>query len=181
LCRQHSRTVGPCVSATDYRPSLCSARALSIRFSGARLLRSPDHFLALGFRQFVEIVNEPGSLSGLVGRMTAHGRLDRLDGSTSHPMLHLGALRDRIPFLSYEQNRSTSSTSKIIRPQTGSHGPSLGSESYPSRQASEVKKSDHCFAKIPCALKIVRFPAAMAASSRSSLHPRTPRICPGEP
>jgi hypothetical protein len=39
----------------------------------------------------------------------------------------------------------------------------------------------HCFAKIPCALKIVRFPATMAASSRSSLHPRTPRICPGEP
>jgi hypothetical protein len=38
-----------------------------------------------------------------------------------------------------------------------------------------------CFAKIPCALKIVRFPATMAASSRSSLHPRTPRICPGEP
>jgi len=27
-----------------------------------------------------------------------------------------------------------------------------------------------CFAKIPCALKIVRFPATMAASSRSSLH-----------
>jgi len=27
-----------------------------------------------------------------------------------------------------------------------------------------------CFAKIPCALKIVRFPAAMAASSRSPLH-----------
>src|SRR6266404_5938305 len=38
-----------------------------------------------------------------------------------------------------------------------------------------------CFAKIPCALKIVRFPATMAASSRSSLHPRTPRICAGEP
>src|SRR6266404_5685490 len=38
-----------------------------------------------------------------------------------------------------------------------------------------------CFAKIPCALKIVRFPATIAASSRSSLHPRTPRICPGEP
>src|SRR5882724_1847394 len=38
-----------------------------------------------------------------------------------------------------------------------------------------------CFAKIPCALKIARFPAAMAASSRLSLHPRTPRICPGEP
>src|SRR5260370_27874660 len=38
-----------------------------------------------------------------------------------------------------------------------------------------------CFAKIPCALKIVRFPAAMAVPSRSSLHPRTPRICPGEP
>src|SRR5216683_1915795 len=38
-----------------------------------------------------------------------------------------------------------------------------------------------CFAKIPCALKMVRFPATMAASSRSSLHPRTPRICPGEP
>jgi hypothetical protein len=37
-----------------------------------------------------------------------------------------------------------------------------------------------CFAKIPCAVKIVRFPAAMAASSRLSLHPRTPRICPGE-
>ena len=38
-----------------------------------------------------------------------------------------------------------------------------------------------CFAKILCALKIVRFPATMAASSRLSLHPRTPRICPGEP
>ena len=38
-----------------------------------------------------------------------------------------------------------------------------------------------CFAKIPCALKIVRFPGTMAASSRSSLHPRTPRICRGEP
>jgi hypothetical protein len=38
-----------------------------------------------------------------------------------------------------------------------------------------------CFAKIPCALKIVRFPATMAASSRLSLHPQTPRICPGEP
>src|SRR5258708_5829784 len=38
-----------------------------------------------------------------------------------------------------------------------------------------------CFAKIPCTLKIVRFPATLAASSRSSLHPRTPRICPREP
>jgi hypothetical protein len=38
-----------------------------------------------------------------------------------------------------------------------------------------------CFAKILCAPKIVRFPAAMAASFRSSLHPRTPRIYPGEP
>jgi hypothetical protein len=38
-----------------------------------------------------------------------------------------------------------------------------------------------CFAKIPCALKIVRVPATMAVSSRSSLHPRTPRICPAEP
>jgi hypothetical protein len=38
-----------------------------------------------------------------------------------------------------------------------------------------------CFAKIPCALKIARFPAAMAASSRLSFHPRTPRICPGGP
>ena len=35
-----------------------------------------------------------------------------------------------------------------------------------------------CFARIPCALKMVRFTAAMAASSRSSLHPRTPRFCP---
>ena len=47
-------------------------------------------------------MNEPGSLSELVGQMTVRGRLDRVDGSTSHPMLHLGALRDRIPFLSYE-------------------------------------------------------------------------------
>jgi hypothetical protein len=30
-------------------------------------------------------------------------------------------------------------------------------------------------------LKIVRFPATMAASSRSSLHSRTPRTCPGQP
>jgi hypothetical protein len=54
--------------------------ALPIRFSGARLLRCPDHFLALGFRQFVQI------------------RLDRLDGSTSHPMRHLGVLWGRILF-----------------------------------------------------------------------------------
>jgi len=33
--------------------SLCSARALPIRFSVLDFLRSPDHFLALGFRQFV--------------------------------------------------------------------------------------------------------------------------------
>ncbi len=36
-----------------------------------------------------------------------------------------------------------------------------------------------CFAKIPCALKIVQFPATMAASSRSSLLPRTPESVPG--
>jgi hypothetical protein len=38
-----------------------------------------------------------------------------------------------------------------------------------------------CFTKIPCALKMVRFTAAMFASSRSPLHPRTPGFCPGEP
>ncbi len=46
LWRQHSRTVGSCVSGTDYRSSLCSAHALPIRFSCIRLLRSPDHFLS---------------------------------------------------------------------------------------------------------------------------------------
>src|SRR6266404_1365022 len=103
---------------------------------------APDHFLALGFRQFVERVNAPGSLSGLVGRMTARGRLDRLDGSTSHPMLHLGVLRDRIPFLSCEPKTDRHLRHrKLSAPKRGSHGPSLGSESYPSRQASEGKKS----------------------------------------
>src|SRR6202049_1478972 len=38
-----------------------------------------------------------------------------------------------------------------------------------------------CFAKILCALKMPRFPAAMAVPSRLSLHARGPRICPGEP
>ena len=33
-----------------------------------------------------------------------------------------------------------------------------------------------CFAKILCALKIARFPAATAVPSRFSLHPREPRI-----
>src|SRR5258708_22685772 len=91
------------------------------------------------------MVNEAGSLSGLVGRMTARGRLDRLDGSTSHPMLHLGALRDRIPFLSYEPKTDLHLRHrKLSAPKRASHGPSLGSESYPSRQASEGKKSK-CF------------------------------------
>jgi hypothetical protein len=62
------------------------------------LLRRPGQFLALGFQQFVEIVNKPGSLSGLVGQMTARDRLDRVDGTTSHPMLHLEALWARILF-----------------------------------------------------------------------------------
>jgi len=37
-----------------------------------------------------------------------------------------------------------------------------------------------CFAKILCALKIARFPAATAVPSRLSLHPRAPRVSPGE-
>ena len=60
----------------------------------ARLLGRPGHFLALGFQQFVEIMNEPGSPSGLVGQMTVRGRLGRADGSTFHSMLHLGVLQD---------------------------------------------------------------------------------------
>ena len=36
-----------------------------------------------------------------------------------------------------------------------------------------------CFAKILCALKIVRFPAATAVPSRLSLRPRAPRFSPG--
>jgi len=63
--------------------------------------KKPRLFLGARVSTFVEIVNEPGSLSGLVGQMTVRGRLDRVDGSTSHPMLHLGVLRDRIHFLSY--------------------------------------------------------------------------------
>ena len=142
LWRQHSRPVGFCVSGTDYRSSLCSVHALPNKFCCTRLPRRPGHFLALGSQQFVEVVNEPGSFSGLVGRMTARGRLDRLDGSTSHPMLHLGALRDQIPFLSYEPKIDLHLRHrKLSAPKWGSHGPSLGSESYPSRQASEGKKS----------------------------------------
>jgi len=52
---------------------------------------------------------------------------------------------------------------------------------YRMGRAERYESLPLCIAKIPCALKIVRFPATMAASSRSSLHPRTPRICPGEP
>src|SRR5438445_13577810 len=92
LWRQHSWTVGSCVSTTDHCQSLCSAHALAIRFSGTRLLRSPDHFLALGFRQFVDIVNEPGSLLGSVGRTADRGRQDRLDRTPAYPYTPLGAL-----------------------------------------------------------------------------------------
>src|SRR5712664_3205783 len=74
----------------------------------------------LGFQQFVEIVNETGSLSGLVGQMTVRGRLDRVDGSTSHPMLHLGALRDRILFLSH---KSKTGVQAIFRASTATSTP----------------------------------------------------------
>src|SRR5258708_7867903 len=98
--------------------------------------KRPGPFLALGFQQFAEIVNEPGSLSGLVGQMTVRGRLDRVDGSTSHPMQHPGALRDRIHFLSYEPKTDLHLRhKKLSAPKRGSLGPSLGSESYLSRRA----------------------------------------------
>src|SRR5713226_7434319 len=68
------------------------------------------------FQQFVEIVNKPGSLSGWVGQMTARGRLDRADGTTSHPMLHLGALRDRIVFLSYKSKTDVQANLRASTP-----------------------------------------------------------------
>src|SRR5260370_18478257 len=109
------------------------------------------------------MVNEPGSLSGLVGRMTARGRLDRLDGSTSHPMLHLGALRERIPFLSYEPKTDLHLRhGKLSAPKRASHGLSLASESYPSRQASEGKTSKRFHA--------LREPSVPAACYTHSLH-----------
>jgi hypothetical protein len=50
-------------------------------------------------------------------------------------------------------------------------------------QVSHAQNAVHrvCFAKSPCALKIGRFPGAMAASSRLPLHPKAPRICPRGP
>ena len=47
-------------------------------------------------------------------------------------MLHLGALRDRILFLSYEPKTDLYLRHrKLSAPKRGSHGPSLGLESYP--------------------------------------------------
>ena len=40
MWRQHSRTVGSCVSATDYSSSLCAAYTPPIRFACAELLES---------------------------------------------------------------------------------------------------------------------------------------------
>src|ERR1700680_4047439 len=54
---------------------------------------------------------------------------------------------------------------------------SHGSHNQRHRKTSDTP----CFAKILCALKIARFPGTMAVASRLSLHPRAPRICPGEP
>jgi len=130
--------VGPCVSATDYRSSFVRSCAPNQIF-WCSTSKKPRSFPGSRFRQFVEIVNEPGCLSGLVGRMTIV-RLDRLDGSTSHPWCILG-LRDRIPFLSYESKTDLHLRHRKLSVPNGGHMASLGSESYPSRQASEGKKS----------------------------------------
>ena len=49
------------------------------------------------------------------------------------------------------------------------------------RRSTPTRRCEQRFAIIPCALKIARFPPATAVQSRLSLHPPTPRICPGEP
>ena len=46
--------------------------------------------------------------------MTVRGRLDRVDGSTSHPILHLVASGDRTLFLSYEPKQTEATAAEPI-------------------------------------------------------------------
>jgi hypothetical protein len=98
--------------------------------------------------------------------------------------------RDRF-FLTVSQN-SKSKENWIWRapvPAIGCLNPGIGIKPEPKTgliwetfaRLNRLKNSATVLAKILCALKIARFPAATAAPSRLSLPPRAPRICPGEP